>query len=104
SKVAPAPAKGTQPAQDDSGDQEEDSDQSNAEPADQPPESDTTEAAAETADEHVELRLVLPQEAETIAAPASGVVKLRGAEVHRLALPQVPAGQLMVAAAASTAE
>jgi hypothetical protein len=104
SEVAPPPANRARSAEDDSGDQEDaDSDRPAAEPADRQ-EAETDQAAAEKPEEHVELRLMLPPEAATVEAPASGAVTLRGAEVHRLALPPVAAGQLIVAAAASTAE
>jgi hypothetical protein len=115
SEVAPPPANRARSAADDAGDQaDSDADRPGTEPADRQQEAETPEgtpdqaspdqAAGEVPEEHVELRLMLPPEAATIEAPASGAVTLQGAEVHRLALPPVAAGQLMVAAAASTAE
>jgi hypothetical protein len=64
----------------------------------------TETPAAEPSGGRVELRLALPREADTLAAPAAGTATLRGPEVHRLALPPVAAGALIVAAAASSAE
>jgi hypothetical protein len=103
SQVAPPP-KEAGSAADDSGDQDEpDSDKPAADSSDQPQQGEAPEAA-EKPEERVELRLMLPNEAETVETAASGTVTLQGAEVHRLGLPPVPAGDLMVAAAASTAE
>ena len=93
SKVAPPPTQ-ARSLQDDSGDQEDpDTDKATADSPDQPQqEGEAPEAAAEKPEERVELRLMLPHEAEQVEAAASGTVTLRGTEVHRLGLPPVPAG------------
>jgi uncharacterized protein len=60
--------------------------------------------AAETPEQQFELRLALPGEAAAVTADITGTVRLDGAEVHRLALPPVETGSLLLTAAASSAE
>jgi hypothetical protein len=105
SKVAPPAAERAGSAEGDSDDRDDpDTNQAAAASSDQPQEGEAAPAAAETADEHVELRLMLPAEATTVEAPSAGAVTLRGAEIHRLAMPPATAGELIVAAATATAE
>jgi hypothetical protein len=103
SEVAPPPKQG-KAASGDSGDQDDqDGDQPSAKADDQPPDNETKDAG-EKPEERVELRLMLPDEAAAVEAPAATAVTLEGAEIHRLALPAAAAGELIVAAASSTAE
>jgi len=68
-------------------------------------EGETAETAEQEVPGHrVELRLALPRESATADGQAAGTVPLAGAEVHRLALPPMVAGNLMLVAAASSAE
>jgi hypothetical protein len=95
--ATPAPRDNAQP--DGSGDE-----QPTAESAEDRQPDSAAPAAAEAKGGQVELVLASPSAADTIPAPAAGTVTLRGAQVHRLVLPPVPAGSLMLAAAAASAE
>jgi uncharacterized protein len=106
SSVAPPPATPSETAQNEKADDEsEEGEQPSTEPDDRSKEGETAETAEQEVPGHrVELRLALPRESATADGQAVGTVPLAGAEVHRLALPPMVAGNLMLAAAASTAE
>jgi uncharacterized protein len=101
STVAPPQSTPSEPGQNEQGDNDS---SENEQPAAEPEEQPHQGEVAAGPEQQFELRLALPREAAAVTADVAGTVRLDGAVVHRLAVPSIATGNLLIAAAASSAE